>query len=50
MEFEKKGNMELVEQRAAMEKNLISTVRDVERLKAQLANIPQGTELSCYVV
>ncbi|CAI5458081.1 unnamed protein product [Closterium sp. Yama58-4] len=40
VEYEKKANMDLVEQRAAMEKNLIASARDVERLKAQIANLP----------
>lgn len=46
MDFEKKGNMELVQQRASMEKNLIDSMREVERLKAQLANVPQGRAAS----
>ncbi|KAJ6814896.1 protein FLX-like 3 isoform X1 [Iris pallida] len=37
-EYEKKGNVELMEQRQAMEKNLISMAREVEKLRADLAN------------
>lgn len=37
-EYEKKGNSELVEQRHAMEKNLVSMAREVEKLRADLAN------------
>jgi len=37
-EYEKKGNAELLEQRQAMEKNLVSMAREVEKLRAELAN------------
>ncbi|KAJ6845796.1 protein FLX-like 3 isoform X1 [Iris pallida] len=37
-EYEKKGNAELMEQRQAMEKNLVSMAREVEKLRADLAN------------
>ncbi|KAJ6807812.1 protein FLX-like 3 isoform X1 [Iris pallida] len=33
-EYEKKGNVELMEQRQAMEKNLVSMAREVEKLRA----------------
>ncbi|KAG0479080.1 hypothetical protein HPP92_013799 [Vanilla planifolia] len=38
IEYEKKGNAELLEQRQAMEKNLVSMAREVEKLRADLAN------------
>ncbi|KAK8961364.1 hypothetical protein KSP40_PGU019703 [Platanthera guangdongensis] len=38
IEYEKKGNAELLEQRLAMEKNLVSMAREVEKLRADLAN------------
>lgn len=34
-DFEKKANIELVEQRQAMEKNLVSMAREVEKLRAE---------------
>ncbi|XP_020250480.1 protein FLX-like 3 isoform X2 [Asparagus officinalis] len=37
-EYEKRGNAELLEQRQAMEKNLVSMAREVEKLRADLAN------------
>ncbi|XP_058079711.1 protein FLX-like 3 [Magnolia sinica] len=37
-EFEKKANVELVEQRQAMEKNLVSMAREVEKLRADFSN------------
>eukprot|EP00250_Pteridium_aquilinum_P004466 c14670_g1_i1 orf=214-1086(+) len=37
-EFEKKANTELLEQRTAMEKNLVSMAREVEKLRAELTN------------
>ena len=37
-EFEKKANTELLEQRNAMEKNLVSMAREVEKLRAELTN------------
>ncbi|KAL0911527.1 hypothetical protein M5K25_019676 [Dendrobium thyrsiflorum] len=39
IEYEKKGNSELLEQRQAMEKNLVSMAREVEKLRADLSNI-----------
>ncbi|KAK9131137.1 hypothetical protein Sjap_011624 [Stephania japonica] len=36
-EYEKKANVELVEQRQAMEKNLVSMAREVEKLRADLS-------------
>ncbi|XP_059643281.1 protein FLX-like 3 [Cornus florida] len=38
IDYEKKGNIELMEQRQAMEKNLVSMAREVEKLRAELAN------------
>ncbi|XP_010247707.1 PREDICTED: protein FLX-like 3 isoform X2 [Nelumbo nucifera] len=37
-EYEKKANAEMVEQRQAMEKNLVSMAREVEKLRADLAS------------
>ncbi|XP_077211721.1 protein FLX-like 3 isoform X2 [Tasmannia lanceolata] len=37
-EFEKKANVELMEQRQAMEKNLVSMAREVEKLRADYAS------------
>lgn len=48
-EYEKKGNEELVEQNRAMEKNLISMAREIEKLRAEQASIdwrPRGIFLS----
>ncbi|XP_026659652.1 protein FLX-like 3 [Phoenix dactylifera] len=38
-EYEKKGNIELMEQRQAMENNLVSMAREIEKLRADLATI-----------
>ncbi|XP_057978432.1 protein FLX-like 3 [Malania oleifera] len=38
IDYEKKVNMELVEQRQALEKNLVSMAREVEKLRAELAS------------
>ena len=38
VDYEKKANIELMEQRQAMEKNLVSMAREVEKLRAELAN------------
>ncbi|XP_050232358.1 protein FLX-like 3 [Mercurialis annua] len=37
-DYEKKANIELVEQRQAMEKNMVSMAREVEKLRAELAS------------
>ncbi|XP_010242199.1 PREDICTED: protein FLX-like 3 [Nelumbo nucifera] len=37
-EYEKKANIELMEQRQAMEKNLVSMAREVEKLRVDLAS------------
>ena len=37
-EYEKNANAELLEQRTAMEKNLVSMAREVEKLRAELTN------------
>ncbi|XP_022715133.1 protein FLX-like 3 [Durio zibethinus] len=39
IDFEKKANIELMEQRQAMEKNMVSMAREVEKLRAELANV-----------
>ncbi|KAL6996347.1 hypothetical protein U1Q18_006478 [Sarracenia purpurea var. burkii] len=38
IDFEKKANIELMEQRQGMEKNLVSMAREVEKLRAEFAN------------
>ncbi|XP_024979700.1 protein FLX-like 3 isoform X2 [Cynara cardunculus var. scolymus] len=38
IDYERKGGMELMEQRQAMEKNLVSMAREVEKLRAELTN------------
>ena len=38
LEYEKKGNAELVDQRQAMEKNLVSMAREVEKLRAEVTS------------
>lgn len=38
IDYEKKANIELMEQRAVMEKNLVSMAREVEKLRAELIN------------
>ncbi|KAI7985912.1 Protein FLX-like 3 [Camellia lanceoleosa] len=38
IDYEKKANIELMEQRQAMENNLVSMAREVEKLRAELAN------------
>ncbi|XP_065866668.1 protein FLX-like 3 [Euphorbia lathyris] len=38
IDYEKKANIELVEQRQAMEKNMVSMAREVEKLRAELAS------------
>lgn len=47
-EFEKKANTELLEQRAAMEKNLVSMAREVEKLRAELTNSEKKARVSGY--
>ncbi|KAI3789782.1 hypothetical protein L2E82_02586 [Cichorium intybus] len=42
VDYEKKGGVELMEQRQAMEKNLVSMAREVEKLRAELTNIDVG--------
>ncbi|XP_021903039.1 protein FLX-like 3 [Carica papaya] len=39
IDYEKKANFELVEQRQNMEKNLVSMAREVEKLRAELATV-----------
>ncbi|KAK3018676.1 hypothetical protein RJ639_003107 [Escallonia herrerae] len=38
IDYEKKGNIELMEQRQSMQKNLVSMAREVEKLRAELAS------------
>ncbi|XP_041018504.1 protein FLX-like 3 [Juglans microcarpa x Juglans regia] len=38
LDYEKKANIELMEQRQTMEKNLVSMAREVEKLRAEFAN------------
>ncbi|KAJ9190320.1 hypothetical protein P3X46_001536 [Hevea brasiliensis] len=38
IDYEKKANIELVEQRQAMEKNMVSMAREVEKLRAELTS------------
>lgn len=38
IDFEKNANIELMEQRQAMEKNMVSMAREVEKLRSELAN------------
>lgn len=47
-EFEKKANTELLEQRGAMEKNLVSMAREVEKLRAELTNAEKKSRTSGY--
>lgn len=39
IDYEKKANIELMEQRQAMEKTMVSMAREVEKLRAELANV-----------
>ncbi|EOY27077.1 hypothetical protein QUC31_012334 [Theobroma cacao] len=39
IDYEKKANIELMEQRQAMEKNMVSMAREVEKLRAELASV-----------
>lgn len=47
-EFEKKANTELLEQRGAMEKNLVSMAREVEKLRAELTNSEKKARAAGY--
>ena len=38
VDYEKKGNIEVMEQRQAMEKNLVSMACEVEKLHVELAS------------
>lgn len=38
IEFEKNANVEMVEQRQSLEKNLVSMAREVEKLRAEVSN------------
>ncbi|MBA0761199.1 hypothetical protein Gotri_023879 [Gossypium trilobum] len=39
IDYEKKANIELMEQRQAMEKNMVSMAREVEKLRAELSSM-----------
>ncbi|KAB2093982.1 hypothetical protein ES319_A02G126600v1 [Gossypium barbadense] len=39
IDYEKKANIELMEQRQAMEKNMVSMAREVEKLRAELSSV-----------
>ncbi|CAI8611977.1 unnamed protein product [Vicia faba] len=39
VDYEKKANMEFMEQRQSMEKNMVSMAREVEKLRAELASM-----------
>lgn len=43
IEYEKKGSVEMMEQRQVMEKNLVSMAREVEKLRAELTNADVGS-------
>ncbi|CAI9286305.1 unnamed protein product [Lactuca saligna] len=43
IDYEKKGGIEMMEQRQAMEKNLVSMAREVEKLRAELSNTDVGS-------
>lgn len=47
-EFEKKANTELLEQRTAMENNLVSMAREVEKLRAELTNVEKKARTAGY--
>lgn len=49
-EFEKKANTELLEQRTAMEKNLVSMAREVEKLRAELTNFEKKARSKSFGV
>ncbi|KAI3775104.1 hypothetical protein L1987_49672 [Smallanthus sonchifolius] len=42
IDYEKKGGIELMDQRQAMEKNLVSMAREVEKLRAELTSTDVG--------
>ncbi|KAF8411428.1 hypothetical protein HHK36_003977 [Tetracentron sinense] len=53
LEYEKKANIELMEQRQGMEKNLVSMAREVEMLRVDLASAdsrPWSAGMSCSVL
>lgn len=45
-EFEKKTNAEQLEQRQAMEQNLLAVARDLEKLKTEAANAEKRTRVN----
>ncbi|EOY27078.1 DNA double-strand break repair rad50 ATPase isoform 2 [Theobroma cacao] len=50
IDYEKKANIELMEQRQAMEKNMVSMAREVEKLRAELASVdgrPWAAGMTC---
>lgn len=53
LDYEKKANIELMEQRQTMEKNLVSMAREVERLRAEFINSdsrPWGSGIICLML
>eukprot|EP00271_Cylindrocystis_brebissonii_P014676 TRINITY_DN36126_c0_g1_i1.p1 TRINITY_DN36126_c0_g1~~TRINITY_DN36126_c0_g1_i1.p1 ORF type:complete len:316 (+),score=85.33 TRINITY_DN36126_c0_g1_i1:221-1168(+) len=48
VEFERKANADLQEQKAGMENNLVAMARDVEKLKAQLSNAQRAPPIAPY--
>ncbi|WOL20081.1 protein FLX-like 3 isoform X1 [Canna indica] len=49
-EYEKKANAEQVEQRQAMEKNLVSMAREVEKLRTELEKRARGPGSGAYIM
>lgn len=47
-EYEKKANAELLDQRSAMEKNLVSMARELEKLRAELTNMEKKVRSAGY--
>ncbi|PIA39730.1 hypothetical protein AQUCO_02600288v1 [Aquilegia coerulea] len=49
IEYEKKANVEQMEQKQAMEKNLISLARELEKLRVELSADPRGRGLGALI-
>jgi hypothetical protein len=52
VDYEKKANMEFMEQRQSMEKNMVSMAREVEKLRAELASMDGrhwGAGMTCLL-
>lgn len=47
-EYEKKANEEQIEQKQAMEKNLVSMAREIEKLRAEKLNIERARGLGYF--